>query len=296
MAILNLSFFKQLLCTIKEMKNITIFGGGAMATLFASHLPHNTRVHLLTKTKQQAEKINKQGLACWRGRQIIISKNVVAHHQIEKLPPSDLGVLAVKQYDVEALLDSAILNLKDEAPLLTLQNGIREWPLQHKSQIVQGVWYAGALTKPDGIVKETGIGSLHLEKKISGLIFPRVNFKNFEEEQKRKLIINSVINPLTALTGLKNGELNQSMRLTSTIRALVAEANLAIGIKTKVRAMDVMETLIRTGSNKSSMLQDIEKQKTTELEYITGPIVRSDCPTPTHDTLYALLTSMKTSD
>ena len=275
------------------MKNVTIFGGGAMATLFASQLPRHTRVHLLTKTKSQADKINKHGLACWRGRQLIISKNVVAHHQIAAIPPSDLGVLAVKQYNVDCILDAAILNLKVEAPLLTLQNGIREWPLQHRPQIVQGVWYAGALTLPDGIVKETGVGTLHLEKRIPGLKFPGIKTKNFPEEQKRKLIMNSVINPLTALTGLKNGELNKSQDLMSTIRALVAEANLATGIKSEVTVMDVIETLQRTSLNKSSMLQDIEKQKTTELEWITGLIIKSVYPTPTHDLMNSLILARK---
>jgi 2-dehydropantoate 2-reductase len=94
-----------------------------------------------------------------------------------------------------------------------------------------------------------------------------------------KLIINAAINPLTAITRLKNGQLLESEE-TRRLLDLVAEESGEIvklaGIslvysEIKSKVYDVCEA---TAQNTSSMLQDILRGRRTEIDAINGAIVK----------------------
>lgn len=92
--------------------------------------------------------------------------------------------------------------------------------------------------------------------------------------QWQKLAINCAINPLTALYKLKNGEL-AGPRFADVLQQIcveVADVMCAEGIATTAeelqrRAMTVVEL---TADNHSSMYQDMELGRETEIEAITG--------------------------
>ncbi|WP_053958467.1 ketopantoate reductase family protein [Sulfobacillus thermosulfidooxidans] len=92
-----------------------------------------------------------------------------------------------------------------------------------------------------------------------------------------KLIANSVINPLTALANVTNGDLPQ-LPLWSLSTALIHEAThvaQAIGLSIDDDLSSRLLQLCQaTATNKSSMLQDIEQHKVTEIDAINGYIVR----------------------
>jgi len=92
-----------------------------------------------------------------------------------------------------------------------------------------------------------------------------------------KTIINSAINPVTAITGLKNGYLLKIPMLTKLMENICSE-----GVKVANREgvffdSDVFEETKKTASltaeNKSSMLQDLQNRKKTEIDFINGAIV-----------------------
>lgn len=106
--------------------------------------------------------------------------------------------------------------------------------------------------------------------------------------QLEKLAVNCVINPLTALSECKNGELLYSYSFTRVMRLLLFEISRVIcalpelqgipGIEDRfaperLRRMAV-QVMNKTSTNTSSMMQDIERGKTTEIEYLNGYIVR----------------------
>ncbi|WP_051351059.1 ketopantoate reductase family protein [Sulfobacillus thermosulfidooxidans] len=92
-----------------------------------------------------------------------------------------------------------------------------------------------------------------------------------------KLIANSVINPLTALANVPNGELPR-LPLWSLSTALIHEAtNVAKTIGLSIDddlSSRILQLCQATATNKSSMLQDIEQRKVTEIDAINGYIVR----------------------
>ena len=94
-----------------------------------------------------------------------------------------------------------------------------------------------------------------------------------------KLLVNATINPLTALTRLKNGELLTSpdtMRLVHAVGTECESVASAAGIKL---SYDRLEDRVRyvcevTARNRSSMLQDVLKGGRTEIDAINGSVLR----------------------
>jgi 2-dehydropantoate 2-reductase len=116
-----------------------------------------------------------------------------------------------------------------------------------------------------------------------------------------KLVINAAINPLTALLGVLNGELLErpSARLLvqSIAReaAAVAEASgILLPYPDPVAAVEAVAR--RTATNRSSMLQDIQRRAPTEIDAICGAIVQVGeqvgVPTPVNQTLFYLIKAL----
>ena len=95
----------------------------------------------------------------------------------------------------------------------------------------------------------------------------------------RKAIVNAGINPVGALSGLRNGDLLARAEQRALCEALVREATaLATTARVGLPAGDLVEatlaTLERTRGNACSMLQDVQRKRPTEVEQITGRMVR----------------------
>lgn len=120
-----------------------------------------------------------------------------------------------------------------------------------------------------------------------------------------KVVVNCAINPITAITGLKNGALLDTPPLRELMQRVVEEAvdvaraenaPLPEGEDLLARARRVAEL---TASNKSSMLQDIERARQTEIDAICGEIVqrglRHGIDTPVNLSLRALVKGIEES-
>ncbi len=88
----------------------------------------------------------------------------------------------------------------------------------------------------------------------------------------RKLAVNCVINPLTALKGCKNGDLRDYTQEVAAICREVAAVMEREGIHTSAENLlfYVEQVIESTAENISSMLQDVRAQRHTEIDYITG--------------------------
>ncbi len=123
------------------------------------------------------------------------------------------------------------------------------------------------------------------------------------QERWVKLIQNSIINPLTALTHSTNGDLPQT-HLWTLSRPLLQEArevSQALGVALPPNlASRVLQLCQKTSANKSSMLQDIEHHRMTEIDAINGYIVRQahelKLKAPTHEALIQLIHAMENPD
>jgi 2-dehydropantoate 2-reductase len=182
--------------------------------------------------------------------------------------------------------------------------------------VLRGVTGNGALLKEPGIVEHTGkgetiIGEITGEKtrraQTIAEIFTEANLSarvtdNITGAVWMKILVNAGINPLGALTGLRNGELLTVPELKEAVAETVAEgAKVVKKLGVKLESDDpvalTFKTIELTAQNKNSMLQDIERRKRTEIEYINGAI--SKCgremglATPLNDLLTHLIKSLE---
>ena len=106
----------------------------------------------------------------------------------------------------------------------------------------------------------------HVEADVAGLVWS-------------KLVINVGINALTALTGRQNGRLLDLEETRSLMADLVAEAvAVAKARGVTLTYADPLATVYdvakKTGANRSSMLQDFDRGRETEIDFMNGAIVR----------------------
>ncbi|MNJ51191.1 2-dehydropantoate 2-reductase [compost metagenome] len=110
-------------------------------------------------------------------------------------------------------------------------------------------------------------------------------------------MINAVINPLTAIWRIPNGELLETVERRTVLEQL-CEETMAI-YKAKGIAFEgdayaqVAEVCRSTASNMSSMLKDVLQGMPTEIDYINGRLVEMarlvNIPVPGHEMVWRLV-------
>jgi 2-dehydropantoate 2-reductase len=208
--------------------------------------------------------------------------------------------------------------LRDCLPLgglaLTLQNGMgnREILAQElgESRVFLGSVTTGAYLLEPGQVKAGGEGVLTLDDKaplesLAGL-FRQAGFNlqtaaDITSLLWGKLVINTAINPLTALLRATNGALLENpasrrlLRETAQESAGVAAA-MGITLPYPDAAAAAEGVARRTAQNRSSMLQDVLRGAPTEIDAICGAIVgeaeKCGVPAPINQTLWLLVKSI----
>ncbi|MDQ0059389.1 ketopantoate reductase family protein [Paenibacillus harenae] len=91
-----------------------------------------------------------------------------------------------------------------------------------------------------------------------------------------KLLVNAVINPLTSIFDVNNGDLPNHPRREALMRALYAESEMIL-VKAGMTPpregwQSVLDVCGRTSGNISSMLSDVRAGRSTEIEAINGGI------------------------
>jgi 2-dehydropantoate 2-reductase len=113
-----------------------------------------------------------------------------------------------------------------------------------------------------------------------------------------KLIINVAINPLTALLEVNNGKLLESSTVTKLMGLAAQEAasvaqKQGISLELTDPKRSAEGVAAATGSNISSMLQDIQRGAPTEIDALCGEVVRKGkqlaIPTPVNEMLMMLV-------
>lgn len=267
---------------------IGIIGAGSIGMLFASYIGKWFKVTLYTRTKEQANEINKYGLILQKGSQQTVSI-VKAVPFTDWHGKDDLTIIAVKQYQLNLIVEKINelhINLKN---LLFLQNGMGHLKLFEQlpvENIFVGSVEHGALKANSFTVSHNGEGVTNIAvfrgdsspiKQFTALVpleFPIVFKTDFYEMLLNKLIINAVINPLTAILQVKNGELIENRYYFQGLKILFAEISSIFDLeKPEEHFEQIMNICLKTAGNCSSMLTDIEAKRKTEVDAILGFIL-----------------------
>lgn len=285
--------------------------GGLLAQSGQEVLLYNPRL------KEHIEKIKAEGLLI---EQNSSSKRIAvkATCDISDVEEAELVGIFVKAYDTEEAVREALPIIGAETFVLSVQNGLGNLDMiaryVEKKRLLGGVTAQGATLLGPGRIKWAGrgptrLGALEPSPTTDAALIKIIEMlnkagietvleTNIERAVWEKLLINAGINALTAIFGVKNGTLISNKSLNEIMHAAVGEAVIVaqkLGFSftpedTIKRTEDVCR---RTAENLSSMLQDVQRGKQTEIDYINGAIVkeaeRLGIPTPLNRLLTLLI-------
>jgi 2-dehydropantoate 2-reductase len=235
-------------------------------------------------------------------------------------PGTDILIVAVKAYDTKIVALGYKAIVPQATTVLSLQNGlgnIETLASTLKNEILGGSTTEGAYSSGPGDVTHTGKGLTIIgdpQRKTSGTssrlktAFDKAELRTKASSNIRgvlwtKTIINAAINPLSSLTGMPNGALAHS----ATIRSVALEAineGMAVCDATGVGLVGDPRKLWRrillsTKENRSSMLQDIERGRMTEIRQLNGAILsggkKRGVKTPVNEILTKLVLALEES-
>jgi len=284
------------------VRPVVVLGGGAVGSLFAARFSAAGESVLLVGRPAHVAAIRERGLAV-EG----VGAGTFRLDAVTELKPgtdAEAALLTVKSFDLPGAareLGRAVL----PAPTGLLANGLgledgamralREagWP-RPEASLVRGVHTIPATLLGPGKVRASGTGEIVLPDPIQAgeasaavraleALFARAGFPvrtspAFEGEVWRKAAVNAAINPVTALRGVTNGALvdgparAEAERLLSEAVMVAREAGVDLTLGTAVADLD--RVVRATAENRSSMLQDVERGRPTELDAISGEILR----------------------
>jgi 2-dehydropantoate 2-reductase len=297
------------------IERVCVVGGGVIGSLFAAHLSRVADVWVLTRRPEHARALEERGLAV-SGRAEFTGR-VRATDDPAALPDVDVVILATKGTAVDAAA-TALEGRIPAATVVTVQNGLGaegivrrhgDWPL------VSGVTFMSGTRHDDAHVEyildtETWLGP------YNGIPYGRVEeladlivrsglkaraFPDLKPAQWSKLIFNATVNAVAALTGLPHdahfADESAQESLGHLVHALVDEGKavaVAAGVELHEDPWEMNVLATRRGSaHYPSMLEDVEARRPTEIELITGSLIREaerlGVPTPLHTTLYRLI-------
>lgn len=301
--------------------DITIIGAGAMGSLFGALLQEaGNDLVLFDPWQEHVQRIKQKGLTL-SSPQGDRTVRVSAESEALGIRPADLVLVFVKSSNTAQAGKTAAGLLKPEGLLLTLQNGMGNADSLAQAvdpgQILVGSTAHGAHVLGPGHIRHAGQGEtvigpwLWSEKtgtradEISSLL-SRAGIRTRSsdtvlENLWDKLLVNVGINALTALTGIRNGQILDWECSRQLLAAAVQEAaRLAGTLGIKVRQDPVQRVLAiaeATAANRSSMGQDVDRRKKTEIEAINGYVVREGdkigLDVPVNRTLTALIQTLE---
>lgn len=299
-----------------EVNRVCVAGAGTIGSLLAAHLARVADVSILTRREEHARALNEQGLRV-SGRAEFTAP-VTASADPAALT-ADLVILACKGSDLEPLV-ARIAGHFAGATVMTVQNGLGaeevvaahgDWPL------LSGVTFMSGTRHSDTHVEyildtATWIGPyrdttpadarLVADAIVAGGLKAEA-FDDLRPAQWSKLIFNATVNAVAAITHLPHDGHFAEGELGDVVHALVDEGKAAAAaagfeLWEDPWEMNVLATQ-RGHAHRPSMLEDVEARRPTEIELITGSLVREarrlGVPVPRHEALYALVKAKEAS-
>lgn len=281
---------------------ILVVGAGAIGSLLGSELQDGGNTVLLVARADHAAAIEKDGLRIAGPRPRVV--RLAASAAIPSGVEADAALVTTKTFDLTRAA-TELARMLPARPTLFLQNGLGILPMarsalgaggwpESATYVVRGVNSIPATWVGPGEVRETGVGEILLpvpseagpaagaarffRMLLEGSRVPVEAVPEFEREVWRKALVNAAINPVTAIRGVTNGELLKEPARAAALELLgeaLATARAAgFDLTSEEMTRDFERIAHATASNRSSMLQDLDRGRPTEIDAISGEILR----------------------
>jgi 2-dehydropantoate 2-reductase len=301
---------------------VCIVGCGAVGSIFAANLAmlDEVEVWAYDLAQEHVDAINAYGLRLSGAGEVVGELRATSNSG--ELPGCEFGIVATKAMHTEAAIAATAHAFADGA-VCSVQNGIgnEETLAGHVSRVIRGTTFpAGRIVEPGHVqwdVKgDTTIGPFEpspapfeeverLAEACTRAGLPTEAVADARGPQWRKLIFNAATNPVGALTGLTHGRVCEDPALRRLVSGLVDEGKAVAAAQQIVLDADPEELIDHAAKpevaydHKSSMLQDVEARRETEIDYLNGGIARfgreHGVPTPLNEAILALVKGLERS-
>jgi len=306
------------------IERVCVVGGGVIGSLYGAHLARVAETWVLTRRVAHAEALAAHGLRV-TGKSDFTAQ---LHATVEEaeVPDADLVILATKATDVEQAA-SRLGGRMPGATVMTIQNGLGaeelvrahgERPLLSAVTFMSGVRHADAHVEYE-LDTETWLGpyagttTFEHAQEVEGLLVSsglRARaFPDLRPAQWSKLIFNATVNTVAALTDLPHvsafARVEAPTDLGLLVRDLMDEGKAvaaAAGVGLHEDPWEMNVHAVRRGETEAaegayahvpSMLEDVRSARPTEVDFITGALVReagrAGVAAPLHTAMYRLV-------
>jgi len=300
---------------------IAVVGAGAMGSLFGAMLAEaGNEVWLYDVWVAHVQAVNKDGLAVEREGKTRTLR-IDATTDPEQIGQAELVIIFVKSTHTAVAAETARKLAGAAGAVMTLQNGMGNADILAEfidpERVLAGTTSHGATMLGPGSIRHAGVGATTIgawaatqqgRKRASRIsdFFTGIGIDSDPVDDVRsvlwnKLLINIGINAITALTAIKNGRI-LDLEITRKLSCMAVEEAMEIAgrmnINVRQDAVDHVYAVAQaTAANRSSMGQDVDHRRQTEIGTINGYIVREakrlGMQAPVNETLTALVETLQ---
>jgi len=290
------------------MKRVCIIGCGAIGSLYAAHLARVAEVWAYVRREEHARALNREGLQVSGTHNFHVTLKATARP--DDIPDCDLGIVATKATQVADSI-TPLGDRFDSGAVISAQNGVgsEEIIAAHtRGFVIRGTTFMSGTKHSDTHVQyeldtATWIGPFEprgtpfsVVQEAAELIaasgLKAEALKDARAAQWSKVIFNSSVNAVSALTGLPHSphfaREESFSDLGSLLHDLINEGK-QVAAAAGITLHDDPWKMNQIGAmtnNPPSMLYDIRHQLPTEVDFLSGAIAREAARTGVAATLH----------
>lgn len=301
-----------------QIANSALIGLGAVGTVYGNllHKTYGEKFAVIAGGKR-GQKIIQEGVKL---NHVPYFPKVIAPENMDY--KADLLIVCVKNHQLEAAISDMKNVVTDTTIILPLLNGITAkerlsaaFPhatvLYGLSLLIDGLRTSEGVVNTNNGVIQFGYASneptiapdvLAIERYLNHAGIDTKVFPDMIRTVWRKWLLNVAYNQVSAVTGFNFSQLAASESAKKLIYdALLEVVQIAEASQINLTATDA-EEIIKTMDSfspdgKTSMLQDIEAKRLTEVDYFSGTVIeygrRLNIPTPVNYVLYHIIKSIE---
>lgn len=301
---------------MKEIKNVLICGLGAIGSIYADKFQHTSNLKIL---------VDKNRLMKYKNNPITFNNKFLNLDYI--LPENnsfkaDLIVIATKNDGLAEAVENIKNFVYEDTIILSLLNGITSENIIASKygidKVLHSFYIGGSAMRTGRSIVHYGDATINIGSPYSQNLSKIEIVKNFFDKSNitykipndiiyamwSKFMLNVASNQVSAITKMTFGQMCNNSRCIELLVNIMEEVKLiakAEGIKNTDSMVNEVLSHIRSISpeGKTSMLQDIEAHRKTEVEDFAGTVIKlgkkHNLPTPYNSTLKQLIEVIQTA-
>jgi len=282
---------------VNKDKPILLVGLGAIGSVIYKRLALKNYTTVCLTSVKSSKLIRRKGLRVKLSTEESLKlQDCEVYGELTEKQIFDRCIIAAKTWVNEFLADDLVKHLKSSASILFLQNGLNiEDPFlkfDNNWRIFRGLTSLAAYRKHNNEAFEASVGETKIgpinnndidlltewKEILTDIGLNVVLSDNIRKDIWLKTMVNCTIGPLSAITELKNGEILKDAFLSRIVDSIIQEMLSVVpkdlGITYEDSIQLIRKITEETARHKSSMLQDIEAERRTEIDVLNSEITR----------------------